>query len=163
MTIIFSKVRLETIEQGLALQCINKSLDETVTELFKLARENNISAKKLKGNIIVKLTIQPISDSDEHFNITSKVKRQMPEIINNTMAVAKDGELFIQGKGSTNDSPLQLRIDTFSEDTAQEGDFIQDDKGNKIATNKKQPDFVINKEGDLVNTATGEIYSKKQA
>lgn len=143
MTIKFQKVGIQNIEGGKTVNLINEYLGITAKDLFKMADIHHVDPKKLKGKVTITLTIQPLSDLEDHFSISSEVTRAIPKITNTSLAIKQDDGLFVQERGSDLDSPLQTTIENFEEETENEGEFIHDSKGNKI------------------NTSTGEVIRKK--
>ena len=144
MTIKFQKVGIQNIESGKTVELINEYLGITAKDLFKMADIHHVDAKKLKGKVMICLTIQPLSDLEDHFSISSEVTRVLPKITNTSLAIKQDEGLFVQERGSDFDSPLQTTIENFSplqttienfeEEVEEEGEYIRDGKGNKIST-----------------------------
>ena len=145
MSIKFYSIGIQNIEGGKTQELINNYLDITAKDLFKMADVHGVEAKKLKGKVMICLTIQPLSDLEDHFSVSSEVTRVLPKITNSSLAIKKDNGLFVQHRGSDKDSPYQTTIENFEEETEEEGQFITDSLGNKI------------------NTQTGEITPKKAA
>ena len=142
MTIKFNKVKMENIEGGKAVDLVNRYLSTTAKELLEMGQEHDIDPRKLKGQVKITLTIQPLGDSEEHYAVGSAVSRVMPKITNQSMAIMEEGGLFVQERGSDKNSPLQTTIENFTEQEIEEGDI---DDGN----------------GNIVNTKTGEVKSKQ--
>lgn len=134
MTIKFQKVGIQNIESGKTVELINEYLGITAKDLFKMADIHHVDAKKLKGKVMICLTIQPLSDLEDHFSISSEVTRVLPKITNTSLAIKQDEGLFVQERGSDFDSPLQTTIENFEEEVEEEGEYIKDGKGNKIST-----------------------------
>jgi hypothetical protein len=134
MTIKFQKVGIQNIESGKTVELINEYLGITAKDLFKMADIHHVDAKKLKGKVMICLTIQPLSDLEDHFSISSEVTRVLPKITNTSLAIKQDEGLFVQERGSDYDSPLQTTIENFEEEVEEEGEYIKDGKGNKIST-----------------------------
>lgn len=134
MAIKFQKVGIQNIENGKTVELINEYLGITAKDLFKMADIHHVDAKKLKGKVMICLTIQPLSDLEDHFSISSEVTRVLPKITNTSLAIKQDEGLFVQERGSDFDSPLQTTIENFEEEVEEEGEYIKDGKGNKIST-----------------------------
>lgn len=128
------KLGIGNIEGGKTVELINEYLDITTKDLFTMAKVHNVAAKKLKGHVIIKISIQPLSNVEDHYAVSSEVHRVVPKITNSSLAVVDDGGLFVQERGSDKDSPRQTTIDNFIEEVEHEGEYITDGQGNKIST-----------------------------
>ncbi len=125
MSIKFNKISVTNIEGGDCVKVIDEYLDMTTKDLFKMAKLHHIKPEKLKGHVIIKLTISPINSLEDHYRINSEIHRVVPKISNSTMAVVEEDGLFVQERGSDKDSPRQTTIDNFIEEVEKDGEFIK--------------------------------------
>lgn len=114
----FKKVNFDNIARGKLKQLVDNYLTATIQESIAQAKLGTVPLEDLKAKINIEIQITAIDEF--HYGIDCKVKKTLPSVSCESIAMEENCDLLFREEGGDMDSPMQRTIEQEIDDQIKE-------------------------------------------
>lgn len=104
----FAKVSFDNIARGKLKHLVDNYLSATIQESIAQAKLGTVPLEELKAKINIEIQITAIDEF--HYGIDCKVKKTLPSVTCDSIAIEENCDLMFREEGGDNESPMQRTI-----------------------------------------------------
>lgn len=119
----FAKVSFDNIARGKLKHLVDNYLSATIQESIAQAKLGTVPLEELKAKINIEIQITAIDEF--HYGIDCKVKKTLPSVTCESIAIEEDCNLMFREEGGDMDSPMQRTIEQEIDDQIKENKVAQ--------------------------------------